>query len=144
MTKNLAALFRTVFPALVMGLVILNLSIAAIYWRVTGHGLTAAVAGMAGLVILLALFGAVALMIENNRLLHRIAAAAEQQARSSLRTAVSTQVSAGHSATSTEDQPAATPSQLIATRATLTPRKATPQGRTEPPVVTLTRRIPGS
>lgn len=80
MSASLARLFCSLFNAIVILLALAVLGGAGGYYLLTGYGLTAAVLLLAGLAGVVALFGAVALQIENNLLLHRIADALESRA----------------------------------------------------------------
>lgn len=80
MTASLSGLFRSLFPAIVLMLCLIVLAGAGGYYFVTGAALTAVVLAFAGLALVVALFGLVALQIENNELLYRIAMAVEAQA----------------------------------------------------------------
>jgi len=77
MEPHLSALFRRLFPLLVAGFVLAVLGLSAAAW-VQGAGLLRALGlALGGLVLLVAAFGLVAVQIENNALLHRIASALE-------------------------------------------------------------------
>lgn len=73
MTSSLAGLFSRLFPAVVLGCALIVTAGAGIYYAQTGAALTALVLVFGGLVLLVTLFGLVALQIENNALLRRIA-----------------------------------------------------------------------
>ncbi len=79
MTASLSGLFRSLFPAIVLTLCLIVLGGAGGYYLSTGAALTAAVLAFAGLALVIALFGLVALQIDNNELLYRIAVAVEAQ-----------------------------------------------------------------
>lgn len=79
MTASLSGLFRSLFPAIVLTLCLVVLGGAGGYYLTTGAALTAVVLAFAGLALVIALFGLVALQIENNEMLYRIAVAMEAQ-----------------------------------------------------------------
>lgn len=125
MTSTLARSFRALFPAIVSGFGLVVIGGAGIYGLMTGNLLTAVVLAVAGAALVLALFGLVALQIENGERLERIARALE-----------------GRAAPRPAEQPAepepAAPV-LAATRIAVAPRRApAANGRIEP-VVTVSR-----
>lgn len=131
MTSSLARLFSSLFPALVTLFCIAILGGAGLYYLNTGFAVSAIAMAIGGLAGLVALFGMVAVQLENNALLHRIAEAGEAAAMGRLRP-----VAGGVAA-------AAEPVGLAATRAVgvpmapvaapgLAPRKAASQARVEP------------
>lgn len=128
MSSSFARLFCALFPAMIVTLALIVLVGAGAYYVTTGNGLTATVLALVGVALLIALFGMVALMIENNQLLHRIATAVETTPRGMPQVAT---------AAMAEDKG---PS-LVATRVTAAPARAAavPQGRVEP-VLTISRR----
>ncbi len=128
MSSSFARLFCALFPAMIVTLALIVLVGAGTYYVTTGNGLTATVLALVGVALLIALFGMVALMIENNQLLHRIAVAVETTPRGMPQVAT---------AAMAEDKG---PS-LVATRVTAAPPRAAaaPQGRVEP-VLTISRR----
>mgnify|MGYP001766484984 CR=1 FL=1 len=80
MTAALSGLFRSLFPAIVALFCLTVLGGAASYMARTGDTLTAFVLTFGGLAIIVALFGLVAVQIENNALLERIALVLEDRA----------------------------------------------------------------
>lgn len=131
MTSSLARLFSSLFPALVTLFCIAILGGAGLYYLNTGFAVSAIAMVIGGLAGLVALFGMVAVQLENNALLHRIAEAGEAAAMGRLRP-----VAGGVAA-------AAEPVGLAATRAVgvpmapvaapgPAPRKAASQARVEP------------
>ncbi|SEN76366.1 hypothetical protein SAMN04488103_107162 [Gemmobacter aquatilis] len=136
MTSSLARLFSTLFPTLVTLFCIAVLGGAGLYYMNTGYAVSAVAMAIGGLAGLVALFGMVAVQMENNVLLHRIAEASEAAAMGRLRP-VAPGVAASLAA-------AAEPAGLAATRAVTAPavtavaapgpalRRAPPQGRVEP------------
>jgi hypothetical protein len=73
MTASLSALFRSLFPAIAALFCLAVLGGAGMYMAQTGDVLLAVVLVFAGLALVVALFGLVAVQIENNALLERIA-----------------------------------------------------------------------
>lgn len=140
MSSSLARLFRSLFPAFVTLFALIVLGGAGAYYMTTGNGFTAAVLGIGGLAGLVALFGLVALQIENNELLRRLAAAAEVQLRA-------TRGQGGGAAMPAQilaaaDAPAAPYVGLVSDRKApvAAPRRpSAPQGRVEP-VLSTPRR----
>lgn len=128
MTASLSGLFRSLFPAIVLLLCLIVLAGAGGYYFATGAALTAGALAFAGLALVAALFGLVALQIENNELLYRIAMAAEAQAWG------------GQGAGPVEPEVEAPQAALAATRSSVplraAPAQPRPRGRVEP-VVTL-------
>lgn len=148
MSSSLARLFRSLFPAFVTLFALIVLGGAGAYYMTTGNGFTAAVLGIGGLAGLVALFGLVALQIENNELLRRLAAAAELQLRAGRGGQGAAQAQApaqmlAAAASLTAETPAAPAAGFVAERrggAMAAPRRpAAPQGRVEP-VLTTPRR----
>ena len=78
MTASLSGLFRSLFPAIVALFGLAVLGGAGMYMAQTGDVLVALVLLFAGLALVVALFGLVAVQIENNVLLERIAYALEE------------------------------------------------------------------
>lgn len=78
MTASLSGLFRSLFPAIVALFCLAILGGAGMYMAQTGDVLMALVLVFAGLALVVALFGLVAVQIENNVLLERIAYALEE------------------------------------------------------------------
>ena len=78
MTASLSGLFRSLFPAIVALFGLAVLGGAGMYMAQTGDVLMALVLVFAGLALVVALFGLVAVQIENNVLLERIAYALEE------------------------------------------------------------------
>lgn len=142
MSSSLARLFRSLFPGLVTLFALLVLGGAGFYYMTTGNGFTAAVLAFGGLAVLVALFGLVALQIENNELLRRLAAAAEVQLRMARGQggANPAQMMAAAAAVDVPPVPAAAPVAGVRAAPMATPRRpAGPQGRVEP-VLTPPRR----
>lgn len=81
MTLALASLFRKLFSALVVLQALAVFGLAALTYANTASAVLGVAVLLAGFVLLIASFGVVALMIENNLLLHRIATATESGAR---------------------------------------------------------------
>lgn len=131
MTTSLAGLFRRLFPALVAGLFLVVLGGAGLYYAATGFALTSAVLAITGTAAIIALFGLVALQIENNALLHRIARATEVRPVEARQSGNVVSVGAGAAV-----EPVA--SALVARRGQIeTPARAVPagaRGRVEPAV----------
>ncbi|GHC14746.1 hypothetical protein GCM10007291_10670 [Gemmobacter nanjingensis] len=132
MSRSFAQALRTLFSVIALAFVFGTLGGAGLYYLATGNGVSAALLAAGGLALVITLFGMLALQIENNRLLHRIADAAERQARHRDSTAPATAA-----------QPAAPA--LTATRAPEAPVQPAaprqPAGRVEP-VMTLRRAGP--
>ena len=131
MTHTLAGLFRSLFPAICSALALIVLGGAGLYYLSTGFALSAVVMALGGLAALIALFGLVALQIENNALLHRIAEATEARA-----------MGAAPQAPAEPDEAEEMTPALVARRIVAAPRRAQPAaapGRIEP-VVTVQRR----
>jgi hypothetical protein len=78
MTASLSGLFRSLFPAIVALFGLAVLGGAGMYMAQTGDVLLALVLVFAGLALVVAMFGLVAVQIENNVLLERIAYALEE------------------------------------------------------------------
>ncbi|QLQ18327.1 MAG: hypothetical protein HZT43_06035 [Exiguobacterium profundum] len=79
MTSTLLGAFRASFKAIVIAFALAVLAGAVGYFMAGGNALLAVVFALLGLAFLVALFGFVALQIENTELLTRIAAAVEGQ-----------------------------------------------------------------
>ena len=143
MSSSLARLFRSLFPALVTLFALLVLGGAGFYYMTTGNGFTAAVLAFGGLAVLVALFGLVALQIENNELLRRLAAAAEVQLRMARGQGGANPaqiMAAAAAAVDVPPVPAAGPVAGVRAAPMAAPRRpAGPQGRVEP-VLTPPRR----
>lgn len=73
MTSFLAGLLRSLFPALVLGFAVIVLGGAGLYGLASGNLLTAGVLAVTGLMAMVVLFGMLAVQIENQALLRRIA-----------------------------------------------------------------------
>lgn len=133
MTSTLAGAFRASFKAIVIAFALAVLAGAVGYFMAGGNALLAVVFALLGLAFLVALFGFVALQIENTELLTRIAAAVEGQGGQTARLVDVTEEPAlrGRVAAPRAEEPAL--------RAPAAPRKPQgPQGRVEP-AVTLRR-----
>ena len=79
MTQTLVSAFKALFPALIGLLVLAVLGCAARAWML-GHGAVPTIGiAVGGLLAIIAIFGMVALQIENNALLTRIARSLERQ-----------------------------------------------------------------
>lgn len=133
MTSTLAGAFRASFKAIVIAFALAVLAGAVGYFMAGGNALLAVVFALLGLAFLVALFGFVALQIENTELLTRIAAAVEGQGGPPARMVEVVEEPAlrGRAATPRVEEPAL--------RAPAAPRKPQgPQGRVEP-MVTLRR-----
>lgn len=133
MTSTLAGAFRASFKAIVIAFALAVLAGAVGYFMAGGNALLAVVFALLGLAFLVALFGFVALQIENTELLTRIAAAVEGQGGPPARMVEVVEEPAlrGRVATPRVEEPAL--------RAPAAPRKPQgPQGRVEP-MVTLRR-----
>jgi hypothetical protein len=78
MTASLSGLFRSLFPAIVALFCLAVLGGAGMYMAQTGDVLLSLVLIFAGLALVVAMFGLVAVQIENNVLLERIAYALEE------------------------------------------------------------------
>ena len=133
MTSTLAGAFRASFKAIVIAFALAVLAGAVGYFMAGGNALLAVVFALLGLAFLVALFGFVALQIENTDLLTRIAAAVEGQGGPPARLVEVVEEPAlrGRVATPRVEEPAL--------RAPAAPRKPQgPQGRVEP-AVTLRR-----
>ncbi|MFZ0097665.1 MAG: hypothetical protein WAK98_04215 [Gemmobacter sp.] len=78
MTASLSGLFRSLFPAIVALFCLAVLGGAGMYMAQTGDVLLSLVLVFAGLALVVAMFGLVAVQIENNVLLERIAYALEE------------------------------------------------------------------
>lgn len=140
MTHTLAGLFRSLFPAICSALALIVLGGAGLYYLATGFAFSAIVMALGGLAALVALFGLVALQIENNDLLHRIAEAAEGQAAGAMVRPVGGQ--GAPTLPAVPDEAEDLGPTLVARRIIATPRRAQPAaavGRIEP-VVTVQRR----
>lgn len=124
MTYALATLFRQLFTALVVVMALGVAALAGLTYANTSSALLASAVAVAGFLSLIALFGVVALQIENNLLLHRIAAATESGPKAPR-------------ATTPPDPKRPEAPILAANRAPPAPR-AGPANRIEP-VVSLTR-----
>lgn len=81
MTAAVASLFRRLFAAIVLTFSVLVLVGAIGFYLASGSAFAALGIALAGLALVVALFGAVALQIESNQLLQRIAEATEAQGR---------------------------------------------------------------
>ncbi len=73
MTSFLAGLLRSLFPALALAFAVLVLGGSCLYGLVSGNLLTAGVLAVTGLMLVVVLFGMLAVQIENHALLRRIA-----------------------------------------------------------------------
>lgn len=129
MEPHLSALFRRLFPLLVAGFVLAVLGLSAAVW-VQGAGLLRALGlALGGLVLLVAAFGLVAVQIENNALLHRIASALEDGGTDRR------EAPGGTDGTGSAGARAAAPVIPLATRSEPPLRRAPrPAGRVEPPL----------
>jgi hypothetical protein len=79
MTQTLVSAFKALFPALI-GLLVLAVLGCAVRVYTLGYGILPSVGlAVGGLLVIVAVFGIVALQIENNALLTRIARASERQ-----------------------------------------------------------------
>lgn len=133
MSRSFAQALRTLFSVIALAFVFGTLGGAGLYYLATGNGVSAALLAAGGLALVITLFGMLALQIENNRLLHRIADATERQARQ--RDVTAPQPGPVQPAAS---QPAATLTATRAPEAAARPVTVQPSGRVEP-VMTLRR-----
>lgn len=136
MTSTLAGAFRASFKAIVIAFALAVLAGALGYFMAGGNALLAVVFALLGLAFLVALFGFVALQIENTELLARIAAAVEGQGGPPARMV---ELADEPAVVRARPAAAAVRAEEPALRAPAAPRKPQgPQGRVEP-MVTLRR-----
>ena len=134
MTSTLAGAFRASFKAIVIAFALAVLAGAVGYSMAGGNALLAVAFAGLGLAFLVALFGFVALQIENTELLARIAAAVEGQGGQPAR-----MVELADEPAVMRARPVAPRAEEPVLRAPAAPRKPQgPQGRVEP-TVTLRR-----
>ena len=81
MTRSLLAAFKVVFPLAIFALVLAALAGAFVLYQRQGSLVLAVGGGIGAVMIIVAVFGVVALQIENNALLHRIAKGLEREGR---------------------------------------------------------------
>lgn len=136
MTSSLAGAFRASFKAIVIAFGLAVLAGAAGFFLAGGNALLAVVFAGLGLSVTVALFGFLALQIENTALLERIATALEQGAPVDQRLPAEAEDAAAPRPEAPLRRPA--PPSLPAEPVLTARRSTAPQSRVEP-VVTLRR-----